>query len=247
MTRKPFAPGESSTPGPTIDSEIQRLRAAYQARTANTRIRERYDLSNAGNELNYLERENVQSELIAHHFPGLLTGVSILDLGCGWGELVDELCPLRAVPELFWGVDLMEDRVAIAQKLHPQAHFVASSAHQLPFNDRSFELVHQGMLMSSVLDRHLAEAIAREIDRVLKPGGKLLWFDCRINPTNPDARGIGKRKLMQLFPGYSVDARLISLAPPIARFVAPRSRMACRFLASIRGLRTHYLAMLTKP
>lgn len=140
----------------------------------------------------------------------------------------------------------MEDRVAAAQRLHPQAHFVACSAHQLPFEDHSFDFIHQGMLMSSILNRQLAIAIAREVDRVLVAGGKFLWFDCRINPTNPDARGIGKRELSTLFPGYAVDARLISLAAPIARIVAPRSRTAYRLLASMRSLRTHYLAMLTK-
>jgi hypothetical protein len=72
-------------------------------------------------------------------------------------------------------------------------------------------------------------------------------YDFRINPLNPDTRGLGRRELRALFPGHGIEARTVTLAPPIARLVAPRSYGLAAALQALMPLRTHLLAFITPP
>jgi len=90
--------------------------------------------------------------------------------------------------------------------------------------------------------------IAREIDRVLAPGGRLLWYDFAFNnPFNPEVRGIGLREVCQLFPGFSMTARRITLAPPLGRAIGRVGPIVYYLASKIRFLCTHYLCLLEKP
>jgi len=81
--------------------------------------------------------------------------------------------------------------------------------------------------------------------RVLKPDGIILWYDFRFdNPWNRAVRGIGRREIHELFPEYRIELRRVTLAPPIARWIAPRSRLVACALARLPPLRTHYLGVL---
>jgi ubiquinone/menaquinone biosynthesis C-methylase UbiE len=63
---------------------------------------------------------------------------SVLDVGCGEGLLADHLIRLRR-PARFEGVDVELDR--LAPGLHPDLKFKAASVYQLPYPDRSVDLV----------------------------------------------------------------------------------------------------------
>jgi hypothetical protein len=89
--------------------------------------------------------------------------------------------------------------------------------------------------------------VAGEMIRVLKEDGIIIWYDYYTNnPWNPDVRGVKKREIHQLFPGCRVDLQKITLAPPLARALAPRSWLACSLLEKIPWLRTHYLGVIRK-
>ena len=104
------------------------------------------------------------------------------------------------------------------------------------------------MLFTSVLDTGMKRQIAREIDRVLAPGGKLLWYDFVFNnPANPDVRGIRLAEVRQLFPGFSMTSRKITLAPPLGRAIGRLGPAIYYFASSFRFLCTHYLCLLEKP
>ena len=91
-------------------------------------------------------------------------------------------------------------------------------------------------------------AITVTLMRVVKPTGTILWFDFRVNnPRNPNVRGIGASEIRSLFPGCGVRLRSVTLAPPIARFVVPKSWIAACMLEKIPFLRTHYLGLIRKP
>jgi hypothetical protein len=53
--------------------------------------------------------------------------------------------------------------------------------------------------------------------------------------------------LRRLFPGFAMRIRRVTLAPPLARLVAPRSRLAADLLERLPPLRTHILALIRKP
>ena len=49
----------------------------------------------------------------------------------------------------------------------------------------------QATVFSSTLDRRMRQNIAREMLRVLKPEGIVLWYDYHVNNSrNPDVRGV---------------------------------------------------------
>jgi hypothetical protein len=89
--------------------------------------------------------------------------------------------------------------------------------------------------------------IAKEMLRVLKNDGIILWYDFIYNnPKNPDVKGIGKKEIISLFPNCKFDFNKITLAPPIARFIAPHSYLVCYLLEKLKIFNTHYLVVIKK-
>jgi hypothetical protein len=83
--------------------------------------------------------------------------------------------------------------------------------------------------------------------RVLKPGGVILWYDYFVSkPSNRDVRGIGRDEMNALFPDCYFDIKRSTLAPPIARALAPSSFLLCYLLEKIPLLKTHYLALIRR-
>jgi hypothetical protein len=64
------------------------------------------------------------------------------------------------------------------------------------------------------------------------------------NPRNRDVRGIRRREIAALFPDCRLELRRVTLAPPVARWLAPRAPLFVRLLGAIPLLRTHYLGAL---
>ena len=162
----------------------------------------------------------------------------------GWlGELLCWGVPQRQLH----GIELDPARARLAQELLPEADLRVGDAAELPWENNAFRLVIASTLFTSILDPRLRERIAREITRVLAPGRALLWYDFAVNnPRNPNVRRVGRRELSRLFPELEGRVRSVTLAPPLARFVASRSWVAATILEEIPFLRTHLLAVLRK-
>ena len=193
-------------------------------------------------------RERAIIQLVAHH--GLaLEDAQILDIGCGNGDFMRFLAALGVPPNQLFGVDLMEYRIESARKLSPpDMHFVVQDAQRLPFETGAFDLVSQLVVFSSVLDSDVRHWMATEMDRVLKPGGILLWYDLK-NRQAPSShlQGVDQRQLAGLFPGYAFLARRSLHHRWISR-LAPRSWLLCELIDRLPGLsHTHLLALLKKP
>jgi hypothetical protein len=67
------------------------------------------------------------------------------------------------------------------------------------------------------------------------------------NPGNRDVRGIGLAELRALYPSCAIEARRVTLAPPITRVCARVSPAVCRALEAVPWLRSHYMAAVKKP
>jgi hypothetical protein len=86
--------------------------------------------------------------------------------------------------------------------------------------------------------------IAKEMLRVLKNHGIILWYDFIYNnPKNPDVRGVKKKEIYELFPSV-IYLNRITLAPPITRLLAPYSYLACYLLEKVKIFNTHYLGII---
>jgi ubiquinone/menaquinone biosynthesis C-methylase UbiE len=145
------------------------------------------------------------------------------------------------------GIEVNEMRASTAQGLLPMADLRVGDAANLTWADESFQLVVASTVFTSILDQGVRRTVANEITRVLAKDGALLWYDFAFNsPRNPDVRGIGRRELRSLFPKLDGQIRSVTLAPPIARFVACRSWVLATFLEALPFLRTHLIAVLVK-
>src|SRR5262249_32502074 len=92
----------------------------------------------------------------------------------------------------------------------------------------------QSTVFTSVLDASMKHQMASEMLRVVKDDGLILWYDYHVNnPWNPDVRGVKRREIHQLFGGCRITLRRTTLAPPLARLLAPLFFVGFLFLAQI--------------
>jgi ubiquinone/menaquinone biosynthesis C-methylase UbiE len=177
-----------------------------------------------------------------------LTHRSIADIGCGTGQWLLEFTQWGAVPSNLYGIDLIEDRISQARERMPQADLHCGDARILPWRDRSMDLVTQFTAFSSIQDATVQKAVASEMLRVLKPGGHILWYDCRYsNPARAAVRGLNREAVRRLFPGCSIRFATTTLAPPLSRFIARRSWAIAAALECLPFTRTHLAALISAP
>lgn len=232
----------SAAPG-ALAAEEQRIAAVYGRRAGAAA---RYSVFEPGHlfTLQQLERRMLRALREA----GGIEGKRILEVGCGTGYWLRQLLQWGAPPEALAGIELLPDRVARARQLCPGGvDLRQGSAAALPFADSSFDIVLQATLFTSILDPQLRERVAAEMRRVLKNGGTILWYDFRFdNPRNPEVRGIERDEIRRLFSGSAIALERITLAPPIARRLAPYTYIGCCLLEKLPWLCTHYLGVIRK-
>lgn len=166
----------------------------------------------------------------------------VLDLGCGRGEMLDELAEAGVRADLVVGVDLLPDRLALARDAGLTV--AEGSGTALPFADATFDLVTAFTVLSSVGSDELVARIGTEVERVLRPGGAFVVYDMRVpSPGNRSVVPVTTARLKRLLPGWGIVGRSLTLAPPISRRLAPEPGPAYRSLASIPALRTHRLSV----
>lgn len=228
-----------------VQSDAEHVLQVYEGRYASDK--ERYSLFAPGE--HYMDvafERDLIGTLKRVGFEGL-GDIKMLEVGCGDGRRLRNFQRLGAVPANQYGVELIDFYVRDAACLSSNCTITQGNAAALEFEDASFDLVFQRTVFSSVLDPGVRQRIAREMVRVLKDDGLILWYDIRYNnPSNPDVRGIGREEIEQLFAGCACDTRAVSLAPPLARRLAPLSWILCMVAEKLKPLRTHYLATIRK-
>ncbi len=167
--------------------EAQRVIDAY-ARRDQLGLDTRYAYWKPANLFIYQARERIFLSLLrdANMLP--LTSRRVLDLGCGDGTVLRDLLRYGAREHDLHGLDLLRARVESAQMLLPAADIRLGDAQSLPWPDDSFDLVLGFTFLSSVVDEGARRRIAGEIMRVTRPGGRVVLYDFRLNPTNRTVR-----------------------------------------------------------
>lgn len=229
-----------------MSDEAERIRQVYTQRALNPELQARYRLSHPGQLFLVQQRERRLLGLLTRY--GLmerLSGLRMLDVGCGTGDLLLDLIRYGARPEHLSGLDLMADRVSMAQVRLPTVALCVGDAASLPHPSQRFDIVFQMAMLSSVLDDQVRRQIAAELLRVCAVDGLIVWYDlARDSPRNPTVRGIGPAELARLFPGCRLAVERATLVAPLARLVAPRSWLAAQLLEGLWPLRTHLLAAI---
>jgi 2-polyprenyl-3-methyl-5-hydroxy-6-metoxy-1,4-benzoquinol methylase len=128
----------------------------------------------------------------ARHLFHILPGETILDLACGSGKLTQALlgvtrgeCPITAAT--FDSSGTLEQPPD-----HPQVERVRLTGFAGELEGRQFDYV----IASNVLDQGSAASLLTELQKLIKPGGRLLFFE--TNPWNPVFRL--RKTLGRVFP-----------------------------------------------
>ena len=225
--------------------EAERIRRVYRRR-ATSDARSRYSPTSPVTIMAVQERER-------HVLHGLRTrglepdDLDCLDIGCGTGGELARLIASGANPGRLHGVDLRSDAIATARGRLPLCDFVVGDATDLPFATHSMDLVTQLTVLTSILDHDVRARVAAEMVRVCRPTGLIVSYDFALNPTNPETRGLSAREIRRLFAGCTVETHRVTLAPPIARRIAPRSRRLAALLNALPPLRSHLIAFVEPP
>ncbi|MBO67887.1 MAG: hypothetical protein CL398_06205 [Acidiferrobacteraceae bacterium] len=135
-------------------------------------------------------KEGVARRLVTIEALTLLTGQSILDVGCGGGHLVKEIGLAVGETGKVVGVDSSPEQLESATLLcegFPQIELVNGSATDLSIGSGSFDSVASIQVLDYVPD---VDTAIGEMRRVLRPGGKValisvLWDHWRFHGADP--------------------------------------------------------------
>lgn len=195
------------------------------------------------------ERLRVLAALLRRHARAPLSELSLLEVGCGDGGNLLDLVGLGFDPARLLANELLPERAAAARARLPVAvRVMEGDALALPLPEASLDLVLQSTVFSSLLDPGFRARLAARLWAWLKPGGAVIWYDFAVdNPRNPDVAGMPMAELRRLFPAATIDARRVTLAPPLARRAAALHPALPALLNTVPLLRTHRLAWIAKP
>ena len=227
--------------------ELLRIKQEYEQRKNNVVFTERYSLFNEAALLQTHGFERCLLSLLKElHFTQLVEK-RILDIGCGNGMQLQRFLAYGAQPSHLSGIDLLPERIEQVQQRYAGINWQAGSAHELPYPDKSFDLVMLSVVFSSILDRTLRKRIADEIWRVRKPGGLILCYDFAYsNPRNAAVEGIPRQEVRRLFgrPGAKFSFRRVTLAPPLSRRIAPHAPWLAYTIEHLKLLNTHLISLI---
>ena len=173
---------------------------------------------------------------------------TVVDLGSGDGALGRLLEDAEARPSQLLGLDILDARLAVAREEVPWATFVRASADEIPLDDGAAIAVVAMTLFSSLTDDWFRLRVAKEIERVLMPCGRLVVYDLRYpSPSNRHVSPVTSRTLGALFPDWPQAARSLTLLPPLSRSVFAAGPRRYRVLSALPLLRSHLGTVLIKP
>lgn len=177
-----------------------------------------------------------------------LEGKRLLEDGCERGNLLRQLVELGASPGRCVGLDrdieaLRDGRARAAAAVR----FVCGDAAALPFHARSFDVVVQSLLFSSLPPGKARERAAAEVERVLADGAVLVWYDFVERAKEGLPRGLELDEVRELFPGWRLAAYKFGLRFRWVHFLVNKCLWLAQTLASLGVARSHYVIIMRRP
>jgi SAM-dependent methyltransferase len=227
--------------------EIDAVRERYERRKREV-AGDRYNPLKPENWQSMHERHRVMLQLFSRFGFENFQNTTLLEVGCGAGDNLLEFLRLGFQPENLKGIELLEDRVAKANKVLPQGLVrLGDAVGNADIMDGSQDIVYQSVVFSSLLDDGFQQALANKMWNWVRPGGAVLWYDFVYNnPSNPDVRGVSMKRVQTLFPEGKFTVRRVTLAPPISRRVCRIHPSFYTLFNFFPFLRTHIFCWIQK-
>lgn len=109
----------------------------------------------------------IETELLRRKWGEELGGKRILDLGCGEGEIAQEVFG----KQLEWGLDNDQEMIAKAKKSEVYKRVLLADAVKIPLKSKTVDLVFANSVLEHIKD---IDRVLSEVRRVLKPAGLLM-------------------------------------------------------------------------
>ncbi|MFF3989413.1 class I SAM-dependent methyltransferase [Streptomyces sp. NPDC001797] len=134
-------------------------------------------------------------------FDGLGRHAAILDYGCGYGRVMEELAQHGF--DGLTGADISPEMIKRARRLHPTMRFAALEAPpHAPYPDAGFDAVLLFAVLTCVPGDEAQRRLIAELNRILKPGGILCISDLLLQD---DERNRGRyRRCAHRYGTYGV-------------------------------------------
>jgi SAM-dependent methyltransferase len=232
---------DASPRSTAVSQELSGVAERYDRRSKTTprwpSVADRYFLERRWSEwLLHLTRTDAPS----------IEGATVVEFGAGGGGNLTMASAYRPDLSLI-ALELLPERCRDLRESARALHVIRGTATSSPLRSESCDVAIQATMMSSILDSSVRRTIASEIDRVLRPGGTLLWFDLAMdNPRNPDVRGVPVAQVRELFPGYDIRLSRNVLAPPIVRRLGRYLHLFAPVLQRVPGLCGHLVGAARK-
>jgi ubiquinone/menaquinone biosynthesis C-methylase UbiE len=138
-----------------------------------------------------------------------LTNKKVLLLGCGSGE--ESIIIKKAGAKKIIGIDISVAAVRLARETYPEHEFRVGNMNKLKFENNSFDFVYSSL---SLHYSKFPKRVYKEIYRVLRPGGELLfsighpirWASKKVNINGAPIHIIGfsnNDKLPRIYGNYA--------------------------------------------
>jgi ubiquinone/menaquinone biosynthesis C-methylase UbiE len=154
-------------------------------------------------------REHILRQMTVE-LAGVKAGDTVLEVGCATGTLTLAAKQAAGPSGKVFGIDIIPGMIEASQRKASLANveitFKLGSIDSLPFPDNHFDEVMCSFMIFHMSDETRQKGIA-EIQRVLKPGGRLLLLDLAL-PPQPFQRWIARKLL-----GFSAEENLRDLTP----------------------------------
>jgi ubiquinone/menaquinone biosynthesis C-methylase UbiE len=106
-----------------------------------------------------------------------MAGVSVVELGCGWGRNLHQFVELGIPERNIAAVDLIEHFITFGQSRNPALNITVGDATRTGFDDSAFDVVLLHTVLSAITERDLHSELLREARRLVKPAGLVIVFD----------------------------------------------------------------------
>lgn len=227
-----------------MSEELDKLKQVYNERKS---LKIDYSFVLPQNYYLVSSREKIFISSLLKYFGTDYSDLKVLDLGFGSGNDIFNLIKAGFKVENISGVEVIEERFQYVKSIIPNADLKLNNGFNIPFEDNKFDLIIQSTVFSSILNPESRAKLANEMIRVLKPKGKVFFYDIRFNnPWNKNVVKMDKDEINRIFKNEVKRFNAVTLNPILVRKIASGSIILCELLEKVPFFCSHYYTIIEK-